>query len=119
MQRKFQHKMGMLYFMLQIGKNNFGLIRYDYYKDRGIEREAFKSGEIDFFSENSSKEWAISFDIDALRVIASGINKLSQPNSATVLITHNQRLLNEITPDFVHIMADGKIISNIVRENLS
>jgi len=49
-------------------------------------------------------------DIDALRIVASGINKLSKPNSATILITHYQRLLNEITPDFVHIMADGKII---------
>ena len=49
-------------------------------------------------------------DIDALRIVASGINRLSQPNSATILITHYQRLLNEITPDFVHIMADGKII---------
>ena len=49
-------------------------------------------------------------DIDALRIVASGINKLSQPNSATILITHYQRLLDEITPDFVHIMADGKII---------
>ena len=49
-------------------------------------------------------------DIDALRIVASGINRLSRPNSATILITHYQRLLNEITPDFVHIMADGKII---------
>ncbi len=49
-------------------------------------------------------------DIDALRVVASGINKLSNPNSATILITHYQRLLNEVTPNFVHIMADGKII---------
>ena len=45
-----------------------------------------------------------------IRIVASGINRLSQPNSATILITHYQRLLNEITPDFVHIMADGKII---------
>ena len=49
-------------------------------------------------------------DIDALRIVASGINRLSQPNSATILITHYQRLLNEITPNFVHIMAEGKII---------
>ncbi len=49
-------------------------------------------------------------DIDALRVVASGITKLSNPNSATILITHYQRLLNEVTPDFVHIMANGKII---------
>ncbi len=51
---------------IKIGKDNFGTIRYDYYKDRGIEREAFKSGEIDFFSENSSKEWATSYSIDAV-----------------------------------------------------
>tara|TARA_B100000579_G_scaffold388780_1_gene362146 strand:+ start:466 stop:1257 length:792 start_codon:yes stop_codon:yes gene_type:complete len=49
-------------------------------------------------------------DIDALRIVASGINTLSKPNSATILITHYQRLLNEITPDYVHIMSDGKII---------
>ena len=49
-------------------------------------------------------------DIDALRIVASGINKLSKPNTSTILITHYQRLLNEITPDFVHIMSEGKII---------
>ncbi len=52
---------------MKIGKDNFGTIRYDYYKDRGIEREAFKSGEIDFFSENSSKEWATSYSIDSVK----------------------------------------------------
>tara|TARA_Y100001970_G_scaffold288916_1_gene417692 strand:- start:1229 stop:3061 length:1833 start_codon:yes stop_codon:yes gene_type:complete len=52
---------------VQIGKNNFGLIRYDYYKDRGIEREAFKSGDIDIFLENSSKEWATSYEIDSVK----------------------------------------------------
>ena len=51
---------------IKIGKDNFGTIRYDYYKDRGIEREAFKSGEIDFFSENSSKEWATAYEINAV-----------------------------------------------------
>ncbi len=51
---------------IKVGKDNYGSIRYDYYKDRGVEREAFKSGEIDFFSENSSKEWATSYDIDAV-----------------------------------------------------
>ncbi|PPR45436.1 MAG: Oligopeptide-binding protein AppA [Alphaproteobacteria bacterium MarineAlpha5_Bin8] len=45
------------------GTENFGLIKYEYYKDRNIEREAFKSGDIDFFSENSSKEWATSYNI--------------------------------------------------------
>ena len=48
------------------GTDNFGVIKYEYYKDRGIEREAFKSGEIDFFSENSSKEWATSYELSAV-----------------------------------------------------
>ena len=52
---------------IKVGKDNFGTIRYDYYKDRGIEREAFKSGEIDFFSENSSKEWATSYNINSVK----------------------------------------------------
>ena len=51
---------------VKVGKDNMGSIRYDYYKDRGVEREAFKSGEIDFFSENTSKEWATGYDIDAV-----------------------------------------------------
>ena len=55
-------------------------------------------------------------DIDALRIVASGINRLSKPSSATILITHYQRLLNEITPDFVHIMSDGKIIKTGKKE---
>ena len=49
-------------------------------------------------------------DIDALRIVAAGVNKLSKPNTATILITHYQRLLNEITPDFVHVMSAGKIL---------
>ena len=49
------------------GTENFGLIKYEYYKDRGIEREAFKSGDIDFFSENTSKDWATSYDIPAVK----------------------------------------------------
>ena len=48
------------------GTENFGVIKYEYYKDRSIEREAFKSGEIDFFSENTSKDWATSYDISAV-----------------------------------------------------
>ena len=49
-------------------------------------------------------------DIDALRIVSAGINKLHSNQSATILITHYQRLLNEIKPDFVHIMKDGEII---------
>ncbi|MBT5214159.1 MAG: ABC transporter substrate-binding protein [Pelagibacteraceae bacterium] len=51
---------------IKVGKDNIGTIRYDYYKDRGVEREAFKSGEIDFFSENTSKEWATGYNIGAV-----------------------------------------------------
>jgi len=52
---------------IKVGKDNIGTIRYDYYKDRSIEREAFKSGDIDFFSENSSKEWATAYEIDDVK----------------------------------------------------
>jgi len=49
-------------------------------------------------------------DIDALRIVAEGVNKLKTKDNAFVLITHYQRLLNYIVPDFVHILSDGKII---------
>ena len=49
-------------------------------------------------------------DIDALRIVAAGVNQLATPNTATILITHYQRLLNEITPDYVHVMGGGKIL---------
>ena len=49
-------------------------------------------------------------DIDALRIVASGIKKIANEDSAIILITHYQRLLDEIKPDFVHVMANGKII---------
>ncbi len=55
-------------------------------------------------------------DIDALRIVAGGVNQLSNKNNATILITHYQRLLNEIIPDFVHIMAEGKIIKTGKKE---
>ncbi|MCG6877028.1 MAG: Fe-S cluster assembly ATPase SufC [Betaproteobacteria bacterium] len=49
-------------------------------------------------------------DIDALRVVANGVNSLHAPDRAIVLVTHYQRLLNYITPDYVHVMAGGRII---------
>jgi Fe-S cluster assembly ATP-binding protein len=49
-------------------------------------------------------------DIDALRVVASGVNRLLKPDNACVLVTHYQRLLNYITPDYVHVMDGGRII---------
>jgi Fe-S cluster assembly ATP-binding protein len=49
-------------------------------------------------------------DIDALRVVAAGVNKLKNENNAVVVITHYQRLLDYIVPDYVHVLADGKIV---------
>ena len=49
-------------------------------------------------------------DIDALRIVADGVNKLKNKNNAFLVITHYQRLLNYIVPDFVHIMYDGRIV---------
>jgi len=51
-------------------------------------------------------------DIDALKVVAKGVNKLRRPDNATVVITHYQRLLDYITPDFVHVLYDGRIIKS-------
>lgn len=49
-------------------------------------------------------------DIDALRIVANGVNKLKNKNNAVVVITHYQRLLDYIIPDFVHVLHDGKIV---------
>jgi Fe-S cluster assembly ATP-binding protein len=49
-------------------------------------------------------------DIDALKIVSSGVNQLANPHNATVLITHYQRLLNYIVPDFIHVMDLGKIV---------
>ena len=49
-------------------------------------------------------------DIDALRVVANGINKLKRPDNASIVITHYQRLLDYIIPDFVHVLYNGQIV---------
>jgi Fe-S cluster assembly ATP-binding protein len=49
-------------------------------------------------------------DIDALRIVAEGVNSLRQPDRAFLVITHYQRLLNYIVPDFVHVLVDGRIV---------
>ena len=51
-------------------------------------------------------------DIDALRVVANGVNSMRNEEGATILVTHYQRLLNYIVPDFVHVLVDGKIINS-------
>jgi len=55
-------------------------------------------------------------DIDALKIVADGVNELASPENATILITHYQRLLNYIVPDFVHVMAGGRIIASAGKE---
>ncbi len=49
-------------------------------------------------------------DIDALRIVAEGVNKLKTRENATIVVTHYQRLLNYIVPDFVHVLANGRIV---------
>ena len=51
-------------------------------------------------------------DIDALRIVAEGVNKLKRPDNATIVVTHYQRLLNYIVPDHVHVLAGGRIIKS-------
>jgi Fe-S cluster assembly ATP-binding protein len=51
-------------------------------------------------------------DIDALRVVAEGVNAMLNPNMGVLLITHYQRLLNYITPDYVHVLAAGRIVKS-------
>jgi Fe-S cluster assembly ATP-binding protein len=49
-------------------------------------------------------------DIDALRIVAHGVNSLKRPDNATIVVTHYQRLLNYIVPDYVHVLANGRIV---------
>lgn len=51
-------------------------------------------------------------DIDALKIVANGVNRLRSPDRAFVIITHYQRLLDHIVPDFVHVLVDGKIVKS-------
>jgi Fe-S cluster assembly ATP-binding protein len=49
-------------------------------------------------------------DIDALKVVSAGVNRLRRPDNAQLVITHYQRLLNYIVPDYVHVLSDGRIV---------
>jgi Fe-S cluster assembly ATP-binding protein len=51
-------------------------------------------------------------DIDALRIVAAGVNKLRRPDNAIIVVTHYQRLLNYIIPDFVHVLSAGRIVKS-------
>ncbi|GER58843.1 Fe-S cluster assembly ATPase SufC [Patiriisocius marinus] len=55
-------------------------------------------------------------DIDALKVVANGVNKLKSKDNAVIVITHYQRLLDYIVPDFVHVLMDGKIVKSGTKE---
>ncbi|NMC38618.1 MAG: Fe-S cluster assembly ATPase SufC [Bacteroidales bacterium] len=55
-------------------------------------------------------------DIDALRIVANGVNKLKRPDSSTIVITHYQRLLDYIVPDVVHVLYDGRIVKTAGKE---
>ncbi|GJL79228.1 MAG: ABC transporter ATP-binding protein [Nitrospinaceae bacterium] len=91
------------------------------YKDRSL-NDGFSGGEK---KKNEILQMAIlepklavldetdsGLDIDALRVVADGVNKLRNENNALILITHYQRLLDYIKPDFVHVLSQGKIIKS-------
>lgn len=55
-------------------------------------------------------------DIDALRIVANGVNKLRSPEKATIVVTHYQRLLDYIIPDYVHVLYKGKIVKSGTKE---
>jgi Fe-S cluster assembly ATP-binding protein len=55
-------------------------------------------------------------DIDALRIVANGVNKLKNKDNATLVITHYQRLLDYIVPDFVHVLYKGRIVKSGTKE---
>jgi Fe-S cluster assembly ATP-binding protein len=55
-------------------------------------------------------------DIDALRIVANGVNKLKNKDNAIVVITHYQRLLDYIVPDYVHVLYNGRIVKSGTKE---
>lgn len=55
-------------------------------------------------------------DIDALRIVANGVNRLKRPDNSTIVITHYQRLLDYIVPDFVHVLYNGRIVKSAGKE---
>lgn len=55
-------------------------------------------------------------DIDALRIVSNGVNKLKSPDTATIVVTHYQRLLDYIVPDFVHVLYKGRIVKSGTKE---
>ena len=76
-------------------------------KKNEIFQMAVLNPRLSFLDETDS-----GLDIDALKVVSDGVNKIASPENAIVMITHYQRLLNYIKPDFVHVMINGKIVKS-------
>lgn len=76
-------------------------------KRNEIFQMAMLEPKIAFLDETDS-----GLDIDALRIVANGVNKLKNKDNAVVVITHYQRLLDYIVPDYVHVLMDGKIVKS-------
>ena len=76
-------------------------------KKNEIFQMAVLNPRLSFLDETDS-----GLDIDALKVVSDGVNKIASPENAIVMITHYQRLLNYIKPDFVHVMMNGKIVKS-------
>lgn len=76
-------------------------------KKNEIFQMAVLDPKLSFLDETDS-----GLDIDALKIVSDGINKISGEDNAIVLVTHYQRLLNYVEPDFVHVMKDGKIVKS-------
>jgi Fe-S cluster assembly ATP-binding protein len=107
-------------------KDKLALVEMDRaFLDRGV-NEGFSGGEK---KRNEILQMAVlapklavldetdsGLDIDALREVAQGVNKLRRPDSAMIIVTHYQRLLDYITPDVVHVLAQGRIIKTGGRE---
>ena len=76
-------------------------------KKNEIFQMAVLNPRLSFLDETDS-----GLDIDALKVVSDGVNKIASPENAIVMITHYQRLLNYIKPDFVHVMMNGKMVKS-------
>jgi microcin C transport system substrate-binding protein len=79
---------------VNVGQNNIDEIRYDYYRDQDVAFEAFKAGQIDYFSENSAKSWATRYDFPALRagkVIKRGDIILQNPQAMQAIVFNTRR----------------------------
>lgn len=107
---------------MQIVKQKAALVELDQaFLSRGV-NEGFSGGEK---KRNEIFQMAVlepalaildetdsGLDIDALRIVANGVNKLRSPERAIVMVTHYQRLLDYIEPDFVHVLADGQVLKS-------